>query len=437
MTDPALIERITRSLAFMLRHQPETFDLELDPHGFVELSEVVRALNERLGEPVVLPDVEAAIASGDRQRYEIQDGRIRALYGHSIPIEPGPSTKPPERLYLAIPEQDVERARRFGLRGGRRRFLHLALTPEDACDAGRRLARDYTLLTIRSLEAWEEGVNFYDRRSLWLADEVPTHLIEAGETLHDGHEPERPRSDRPAERFSRERESLGRGESRGDPGSGERGFAHQTAGAASDEFRPQDGQSRRGRRRGRRGGRRDDHHGSRHDGGASQGESPAQVVAESARLESSGEPAHAGNEARGPSDTGDARASQGGEARREREAREDRGGRGWRERREERRPHQPHADHPRLADRDPREAHSEQRPQATDAGAVHPGGSEPRGSAPRPSSASPFGAGLAEDAPPPRAAAPEVRAPAERAVQSERAERKQPAPPETSFGAGL
>jgi hypothetical protein len=30
----ALIERITRSLAFMLRHQPETFDLELDPHGY-------------------------------------------------------------------------------------------------------------------------------------------------------------------------------------------------------------------------------------------------------------------------------------------------------------------------------------------------------------------------------------------------------------------
>ena len=34
MTDPALIERITRSLAFMLRHRPERFDLVVDAHGY-------------------------------------------------------------------------------------------------------------------------------------------------------------------------------------------------------------------------------------------------------------------------------------------------------------------------------------------------------------------------------------------------------------------
>ena len=33
MTHPSLIERITRSLAYMLRHQPEEFDLEWLP-GF-------------------------------------------------------------------------------------------------------------------------------------------------------------------------------------------------------------------------------------------------------------------------------------------------------------------------------------------------------------------------------------------------------------------
>src|SRR5262245_65835201 len=94
MTDPALIERITRSLAFMLRHQPETFDLELDPHGFADLGDVVQALNERLGEPVEEDDVREAVTAGDRPRYEIQEGRIRALYGHSIPVEPGTSAKP-------------------------------------------------------------------------------------------------------------------------------------------------------------------------------------------------------------------------------------------------------------------------------------------------------------------------------------------------------
>ncbi len=186
MSEPSLIERITRSLAFMLRHQPEQFDLELDPHGFADVGEVVRALNERLGEPVHEADLAEAVRSGDRVRYEIRGDKIRALYGHSIPVEPGPASKPPDLLYVAIPTQDAERARRFGLRGGRRRFLHLALSEDDARESGRRSSEDYTVLTIRALDAWEEGVNFYDRQTLWLAEEVPTSFLKVGETFHDG-----------------------------------------------------------------------------------------------------------------------------------------------------------------------------------------------------------------------------------------------------------
>jgi putative RNA 2'-phosphotransferase len=188
MTESSLIERITRSLAFMLRHQPEQFDLELDSQGWAEVGEVVRALNERLGEPVNEDDLRGAVTSGDRVRYEIRGDQIRALYGHSIQVEPGPPSKPPELLYVGIPAQDVERARRFGLRGGRRRFLHLALTEPDAAEGGKRGSRDYTVLTVRALEAWEEGVNFFDRQSLWLAEEVPTHFLQVGETRHDGRE---------------------------------------------------------------------------------------------------------------------------------------------------------------------------------------------------------------------------------------------------------
>lgn len=235
MTDPALIERITRSLAFMLRHQPETFDLELDSLGFADVEDVVHALNERLGEPVEEEDVRDAVRSGDRPRYEIQGERIRALYGHSIPVEPGPSSKPPEFLFVAVPEQELERARRFGLRGGRRRFLHLALTQEDAAESGRRVSRDYTVLVIHALDAWEEGISFYDRTALWLAEEVPTHLLEVEGTYHDGTDPlprrfegsgERPGQERDRGGFGRggrESHGQGRGHERGRGGRGGRG----------------------------------------------------------------------------------------------------------------------------------------------------------------------------------------------------------------------
>ena len=48
MSQGTLNEQITRSLAYMLRHQPEEFDLELDAHGYGDLGDVVCALNERL-----------------------------------------------------------------------------------------------------------------------------------------------------------------------------------------------------------------------------------------------------------------------------------------------------------------------------------------------------------------------------------------------------
>src|SRR5688572_6329627 len=102
MTHPALIERITRSLAYMLRHQPEQFDLELDEYGYADFEDVVQALNERLGEPVEAEDVREAVETGDRVRYEIRDERIRALYGHSIEVKAGEPSKPPELLFVGL-----------------------------------------------------------------------------------------------------------------------------------------------------------------------------------------------------------------------------------------------------------------------------------------------------------------------------------------------
>ncbi|HJP03001.1 MAG TPA: RNA 2'-phosphotransferase [Planctomycetota bacterium] len=201
MTHPSLIERITRSLAYMLRHRPDEFDLELDRHGYGDLSEVVQALNERIGEPIEEEDVVEAIAAGQRVRYEVVDERVRALYGHSIDVDPGEPCKPPERLYIGVSERDGERASRSGLAGGRRNFLHLALTEEDAVETGRRAGRNYVTITVHAIDAWEQDVNFYDRRSLFLSDPIPTDCLEVGEVHDDGQDPperggRRPRSDR-------------------------------------------------------------------------------------------------------------------------------------------------------------------------------------------------------------------------------------------------
>lgn len=282
MTHPALIERITRSLAYMLRHQPEQFDLELDEFGYAPIDDVVHALNERLGEPVEVDDVRTAVESGDRVRYELKDDAIRALYGHSIDVKAGEPSKPPELLFVGVSRADAERALRHGLRAGRRRYLHLALSADDALETARRTADDFAILTVHALDAWEEGINFYDRVALFLSDPIPTQYLELADARGGASAPRAAHAPRQA-RVEAEHDTFGGDEPRErfDQGEGDFEGAHEGEGAALEgalapssdepagddaEFPPADaargqerdgpGGARRGRRR-RRGGRRD------------------------------------------------------------------------------------------------------------------------------------------------------------------------------------
>lgn len=186
MNTGSLNERITRALAFMLRHQPEEFDLELDRFGFGDMEDVLYALQERMGSSVSEEEVLTALKASDRARYEVKDGRIRALYGHSFPIDPGEATEPPDELFIGVGSRDAERAEDRGLRSGRRAFLHLARTEEEARETGRRIAKDYAVVTVFAGEAFDEGTDFYDRGALYLADEIASEFLEVGELQHDG-----------------------------------------------------------------------------------------------------------------------------------------------------------------------------------------------------------------------------------------------------------
>ncbi len=207
MTQGSLTERITRSLAYMLRHRPEEFDLDLDGRGAGAIGEVVEALCDRLGEDIEEDDVHEALDAGGRSRYAIEDGRIRALYGHSFSVDPGDSTDPPEFLYLGVGSRDAGRAEEDGLRGGRRAFLHLALTYEEAQEMGRRAAPQYAVIKVHAAKAAENGSKFYDREALYLAEDIAVDFIEVGEVHEDGIR----------------RESRGRGPRRGRSGRDERG----------------------------------------------------------------------------------------------------------------------------------------------------------------------------------------------------------------------
>ncbi|KZZ46326.1 hypothetical protein A3759_31935, partial [Thalassolituus sp. HI0120] len=80
--------QLSQAISHALRHEPWVYELELDRNGFVELANVLEALNS-VGDnslpKITAEDVELMIQASEKQRHEIVDGKIRALYGHSLP----------------------------------------------------------------------------------------------------------------------------------------------------------------------------------------------------------------------------------------------------------------------------------------------------------------------------------------------------------------
>ncbi|WP_336885149.1 RNA 2'-phosphotransferase [Caldalkalibacillus salinus] len=158
-----------------MRHAPWEYELELNEEGWVDISQLLYSLREkRIWKDVNEEVLKHMIMSSDKKRYEIIDGRIRALYGHSTPHRIIKDAKcPPAVLYHGTAARYVDRIKRKGL------LPQKASDVETAKQVGKRRDTNPTLLCIKAVEAWNEGVRFYKGNdSVWLAHSIPSKFID-------------------------------------------------------------------------------------------------------------------------------------------------------------------------------------------------------------------------------------------------------------------
>jgi RNA:NAD 2'-phosphotransferase (TPT1/KptA family) len=81
------LARLSRVLSHALRHEPWLYELELDEHGWAGIDAVLAALRQGSTRWRDLAEQDPAelIRVSSKPRYELLKGRIRALYGHSLP----------------------------------------------------------------------------------------------------------------------------------------------------------------------------------------------------------------------------------------------------------------------------------------------------------------------------------------------------------------
>ena len=108
---------ISKFLSLVLRHKPETIDLELDENGWADADLLIQGMLKAnyLIDIEILKDI---VKSSDKQRFKFNDdfSKIRANQGHSINVDLKLEQKlPPEMLFHGTALRNLDSIKQSGL----------------------------------------------------------------------------------------------------------------------------------------------------------------------------------------------------------------------------------------------------------------------------------------------------------------------------------
>ena len=173
---------LSKAMSKALRHQPERLGITLAADGSVAVEELIDALNRRGGWPRTLDehDIMQVVEHGTKQRFAVEDGRIRARYGHSLPVAVSyERAEPPAVLYHGTSPASLEHILAEGLLPMGRQVVHLSTDVPTAVQVGARHGGRAEVLQVDAAAAARDGIAFYrGNGSTWLADRVPARYLQ-------------------------------------------------------------------------------------------------------------------------------------------------------------------------------------------------------------------------------------------------------------------
>ncbi len=170
--------KVSKFLSLVLRHQPEAIGLRLDAEGWVRIAELLPALAQH-GYPVSVEELHTIVRENDKQRFAIQEDRIRANQGHSIEIalqlEP---REPPDVLYHGTATRYLGTIWHSGLQKMQRQHVHLSRDADTARQVGARHGKPAILRVQAGTMARAGHVFYRSANGVWLTAAVPALYLE-------------------------------------------------------------------------------------------------------------------------------------------------------------------------------------------------------------------------------------------------------------------
>jgi putative RNA 2'-phosphotransferase len=179
MTDAKQAVRISKFLGRVLRHEPQSVGIVLDDAGWTSVAKLKQAA-AKTGLPISDGQLDAAVNAPGKKRYAYNSDRtrIRAMQGHSVPVNLGyQPVIPPPQLYHGTHPQALDGIMKTGLKPMSRQQVHLSADIETAKIVGARRGRP-TILVVDAVRAHQDGISFYlADNGVWLSDEVPARYL--------------------------------------------------------------------------------------------------------------------------------------------------------------------------------------------------------------------------------------------------------------------
>lgn len=172
-------DRLSKYLSYLLRHHPDSLGLTLDAKGFVLLDQLISAIRkEGQWNRVTLDDIVGVIGSSEKKRFEIVEGKLRALYGHTFSSTiRHDNIVPPEILYHGTSRKNLESILTQGLLPMHRQYVHLSTTQDEAKSVGLRRDEHPIIVKVMALQAHRSGLKFYRAGSVILSEPIPPKFL--------------------------------------------------------------------------------------------------------------------------------------------------------------------------------------------------------------------------------------------------------------------
>ncbi len=158
-------------LGYCLRHD-QSYEYEVE--GWRSVDNLIEK------EGFTVDELTFLVNNDVKNRYEFNADRtkIRALYGHSVPVELGlPCSPPPDVLYHGT-YKEVDIGILEGLSSKARRYVHLSSSIDSAEETGARHGFPVLIQIAAKKMYEEEGYEFFNPTgNVWLVREVPSRFF--------------------------------------------------------------------------------------------------------------------------------------------------------------------------------------------------------------------------------------------------------------------